>query len=405
VAACLVLAASLVAAQDTAKPPEFTAQDKQEMDALMAHFENERTMPVFEAAGWTMMHVASEDARKRVDPLFGALQEYRKGNAAPVLALGGAKGLVKEFRNLLADPDPVMRAFAAILLAVIDDRESKTEIAKLLKPRPAPAVPAPGEEPDALVRQFDRGRAAIALGLMGAGEYAKDISPLLASDDAIVRSGAALGLGYMGDKTCVKEIAALLKDKDDEVQNCAERALAMLDAREYAKDIASLLVARGDPSVHETACFALAKLRAKDQVPEIAKLLQDEFGRQKASKALAVMGAGDYTNDIAAILGSDEPLSRCAALVSLGILNAKATEDAVAEHLKDKEEFVRPYAALALVLMGSRKYAREAVAGVGEEIDNLLTYHEFDPLVMDDLRKIRDRARANLKEMQAGLAK
>ena len=403
VAVCLVLAASLVAAQDAPKPAAPTAQEKQEMDALLARFQNERTQPLFDAAGWTVLHVASDDAQKRAEPLFGALQEYGKENPAPVLALGGAKGLVKGLRNLLADPDPVMRGFAAILLAVIDDRESKTEIAKLLKPRPA--VTVQDEVADALVRQFDRGRAAIALGLMGAGEYAKEISLLLASDDPVVRSGAALGLGYMNDKTHVKEIAALLKDESDEVQMCAERALAMLNAREYAKEIASLLAAPGDPAVGETACFALAKLQAKEEVPAVAKLLQNQFAQVKAMKALAIMDAGDYTKDIAAILRSDEPLSRCAALVSLGILNAGTTEDAIAEHLKDKEEFVRPYAALALVLMGSQKYAHEAAAGVGEGIDNLLSCNEFDPLVMDELRKIRERAQANLKEMRAGIQK
>jgi hypothetical protein len=55
--------------------------------------------------------------------------------------------------------------------------------------------------------------------------------------------------------------------------------------------------------------------------------------------------------------------------------------------------------------MGSQKYAHEAAAGVGEGIDNLLSCNEFDPLVMDELRKIRERAQANLKEMRAGIQK
>jgi len=398
----VVLLWSPACGQAVPKAAQLSAPEKQAMDALIARTESDRMAPLFSAATWTMLHCCSREAVTRAQPVLRTMEEYGEGNHTAIAAIGGAKGAVNAFRGLLGDPDPVMRGFAAMTLAAFDDRESKGEIAKLLKPHPAPAAAAVA---DAQFADMDRSRAAMALGLMGADEYAKEIAGMLRSDRPNVRSGAALGLGFMNARAHAKEIAVLLNDESDNARGSAERALAMLGAREYAKDIAALLTARGDPSVSETACFALARLRAAEQAREIAKLLGNRFRQGKACRALALMGEKRYAKQIAALLDASNPLSRCDALVSLGILNAREYEDAVAQHLEDKTAFVRPSAALALILMGSEKHAHAAAAHFKDKEKrwHLLSYHYFDPLVVDDLRELRKRADTHFERMRPAL--
>ncbi len=303
------------------------------------------------AAGWTLIHCADQKELKNLGKTLILFRAFMDPKEIPRLVeAGGIKGLKTRVASLLKSKDPVVRGFGAIQLAVIGDAAYKSDIAKLLADK---AGPAP-KQGDRLLYNYDRSRAAMALGLFRAKKYAPRLSALLQSSDEYDRVGAALGLGYMGAKAHVPAIAKLLSDRSDNVQTAAIQALAELNATKYAKDISKLLTSYGDPTVSETAGYALARLNAKEQSGKLAARLGDQFRKGDVSKALALLGAKEHTKDIAALIEDDNSLVRCDALIALGILDAKTYVKKVAAHLQDKEEFVRTYAAVALLLMQDR---------------------------------------------------
>lgn len=307
------------------------------------------------AAAWTLCHCADEKEVKALEKTLNLLQAFSDTNqVAKLVDAGGIKTFKNSIATLLKNKDPVVRGFGAILLAVIGDPAYKSEIAGLLADKSG----RPPKEEDRLLYNFDRSRAAMALGLMGAKEFAPRLSVLLRSSDGTDRAGAALGLGYMGAKEHINDLAKLLSDDEDQVQAAAMQALAELGAADCAKDIARLLTSLGDPSVNETACYALVRLNAKEQARELAALLDHQFRKGNAAKALALLGAKEYTKDIARLTEDSEPLVRCDSLIALGILDAKEYVKDIAAHLRDKEPFVRAYAAVALLLMGDQEYSQ-----------------------------------------------
>lgn len=368
------------------------------------------------SADWTLGHCADPKELKSVSKTLALRWAFEDTKQIPKLVeAGGVKGGKIRFAKLLENKDPVVRGYGAVLLAVIGDTAYKKSIARLLEDKPAPPTieehgfPSDEDRDKAAIalmfRNYDRGQAAIALGLMGAKEYAPRLSELLSSPDLSDRAGAASGLGGMGAKEYIEDIAELLVDREDRVQIAATGALAVLGAKEYAKDIAGLLTDGGDPAVCETACYALARLGAKEQAKELAALLKEEFQKGDAAKALALLGAREYIKEIAQLTESDRPLLRCDAMIALSILDAKQYADQVAAHLDDEEAFVRAYAATALLIMGDQTRSKGIVAVVRSEWKELETdsYHprpapyfaariELHPLVAERWRQLKTRA-------------
>lgn len=326
-------------------------------------------------ASWTLCHCADQKELKNVEKTLDLIEAFEHTKGIPELVeAGGVKGVKIRFANLLKNKDPAIRGYGAVLLAVIGDAAYKNNIARLLEDKPAPPAKEERRSPydddfgQAIIASvsynIDRGQAAMALGLMGAKEYAPRLSELLSSPNESDRAGAASGLGCMGAKEHIDDIARLLVDDEDRVQTAAMGALAVLDAKEYAKDIAGLLTSGGDPMVCETACYALARLNAKEQAKELAALLKDEFRKGDAAKALALLGAREYIKEIARLTEDDRALVRCDAMIALSVLDAEQYVDKVAAHLQNEETFVRAYAATALLIMGDQTHSRDIVAVV-----------------------------------------
>lgn len=358
---CLVIClGNIVASQGQAA--QLPAGEQKELERIQNRLRDHEDL--LAAAGWTLCHCADENEIKAAEKTLNFLEALASTNQpTELIEAGGIKTFKNNVATLLKNKDPVVRGFSAILLAVIGDGAYQSDIAKLLADKSA----RPPKEEDRLLYNFDRSRAAMALGLMGAKEYAPRLSALLRSSDGADRAGAALGLGYMGDKEYAPAVAKLLADDEDQVQTAAMQALAELDAVEYATDISSLLTSLGDPMVNETACYALAQLNAKEQASELAALLRDQFRKGDASKALALLGAKEYTRRIAELIEDNDPLVRCDALIALGILDAKEYVKNVAAHLRDKESYVSAYAAVALLLMGDQTNSKDIVEVVGIE--------------------------------------
>jgi HEAT repeat protein len=343
---------------------ELSPGEQKEYELIQERLRNQQEL--LSRHSWTLVHCADEKEIKAAERTLNLLQAFYDTNQiAKLIEAGGVKEFKSNAASLLKNKDPVVRGFGAVLLAVIGDAAYKSDIAKLLADKRGPPPKEDDGVSDKVWYNFDRNRAAVALGLMGAKEYAPRLSALLRSRDPSDRAGAAEGLGYMGAKEYASTIAKLLSDDDDQVQTAALRALAELGAVEYAKDISGLLTSPGDPS--ETAIYALARLNAKEQASKLAALLHDEFRKRDASKALALLGAKEYTKDIAQLIEDDKPLVRCDALIGLGILDAKEYVTNVAAHLQDNKPFVRAHAAVALLLMGDQTNAKEIVEVVRTE--------------------------------------
>jgi len=361
----VVLAFGIAGCSDQPQAKQLSPGERKEYERIQARFLEPWNHDLMISVSWTLGHCAGEKgmkgAEKSVDLVWAFIIDT---NQIPKLAeAGGVKAFKDDVASLLKNEDPVVRSFGAVSLAVIGDAAYKSDIARLIEDKRG----SPPKEEDRFLYNFDRSRAAMALGIMGAKEYAPRLSALLRSSDPDDRAGAALGLGYMGAKEYVRDIAKLLSDDEDHVQTAAMQALAELDAKEYTKDIAGLLTHIGDPMVNDTACYAIARLKAKEQAKELAALLNDRFRKGNAAKALALLDAKEYIKDIAQLTEDSEPLVRCDALIALAILDEKEYVNKVAEHLQDKETFVRAYAAVALLLMGDQTNSKQIVDVVQSE--------------------------------------
>lgn len=83
------------------------------------------------AAAWTLCHCADEKELKAVEKTLNLLQTFADSRQIPTLVeAGGVKQVKDNVADLLRNKDPVVRGFAAVLLAVIGDPAYKSDIAK-----------------------------------------------------------------------------------------------------------------------------------------------------------------------------------------------------------------------------------------------------------------------------------
>ena len=185
-----------------------------------ARWTDERNGKLVMGALWVASHYEHAD-EKRVEEVLGPVHLYveavGRGDGA-ALEQESIKAFKERVSGLLRDEDQSLRALAAVLLGVCGDKSYASRIAVLLEPRADLDVVPP----------FDRGRAAIALGLVGAKEYTVELVKLLKSPNSFDRSGAAIGLGALRATEHERAIAELLNDADDSVREAAKESLAMM---------------------------------------------------------------------------------------------------------------------------------------------------------------------------------
>jgi HEAT repeat protein len=297
--------------------------------------------------------------------VIGALHKLDDGDSSPLEGLGGPEGMKKELLKSLGSEDPIVRSGAAMLIGIVGDKKLAPNIAELLDKKPGPAS---DDVIDRVKEGADRFAAGIALGLLGATEYAPRLVESLRSDDKNMRTGAAMGLGAMGAKEHAKAIAALLKREDKESKAAAVGVLAQLDAKEYASEIAKLASDRKsvDSDINKLAAYALAKLGAREHAASIAGLLDEKSSKRAAAMALALLDATEYAPRIAKLLSDESSLVRKDALLSLGLMRADEYVKEVAAALDDEEEFVVSAAAFSLLLLDADAYADRIIKIIDE---------------------------------------
>jgi HEAT repeat protein len=371
--------------------------------AQLVHRYNEPSSVNLMSSGtWTLIHAAESKAEVKglLDLLTHLSDPIPTQDQSFVNELGGARGFKEKLAVFLTSKDDVVAGFAATMLGIAGDIAYAPAIAKLLDKTDPP------DESERSSEIISRGRAAVALSLLGAKEYVPKLVAMLQSSNMYDRSGAALALGQLHATEHAKEVAAILSRKELRFDHDASPIYALVEmgvATEHAGEIAKVLQDEFAGEKATAAGYALAKIGAKQYAKDVAKLLGEEYRKGEAAKALAIMGANEYEDEIAKMLSDKSSLNRDDALLALGVLNSTKYVSNVAVHLKDPEGFVKHFAATSLVLLGAEQYADEIIPLVENayQQDLYLTADEFDPLVEEQLVGIRLRFKESYLRMKA----
>jgi HEAT repeat protein len=366
--------------------------DAAEVNELAKRFQKPENVNVFQGAVWTVTHDYAEhkhmdEVMKSVFAYLEALAKFQSGESEPLAKLGGVSGFKRKLTDLLNDGDQAIRSFAAVMIGITGDKALVPSLAKLLDKQTAA-----GERYSMV---YDRGRAALALGMIGAVEYKPRIAELLKSENQYDRSGAIAALESFGATEYAKEIADQLSRSGavDDDPSPVHFLIATGVAKDYKPQLVKAMLDKFRSETSDAAMYALVKLDAKEHSKEIATLLDEEFRKAEAAKALALLGATNYTRRIALLLKDKSGLVRSAAALALGVLAAKEQGSAVAELLKDPEDYVRNYAAAALMLMQAERYYAAALPLLETPHQGraYLTESSFSPLVDEKTREVTQR--------------
>lgn len=376
-------------------PQKNEVEGREEVKQLALRFQNPRSINLITSQMWALTHAGTlknevDDSRQL---LVTFLDKASKNEDA-----GSAKEFKSKMAAFLNSKDDIVAGFAAIVLGISGDLSYAPQIAKLLDK----------EEPsdDQSKPITSRSRAAVALSLMGAREHIPKLAPMLKSQNDYDRMGAAVALGQFQAKEYANEVASLLRSEDLGLSVDESPIYALMEmgvGRAYAADFARVVRDNFDTETTKAAAFALAKLGAKEYKQDIAKLLGQEFQKGDAAIVLALMEATEYVDQIASLLKDQNGLTRTDALLALGIMRATKFVPQVAKHLKDPEVHVPIYAAYALVLMGADRYAEQILPGVEHlyREDLFLGEDRFHPFAEDEIKKIKNRFKESFLRMKA----
>lgn len=355
-------------------PPPLVASPRQAEKSDWRDFttrwkQNKETL---EAIAWTLIHVSeSEKEMEEIVHIWEVIESsVNADDPSTMHTVGGIEAVKARFATLMDSPDQVICASAAISLGVLGDREYGPRLAAELH-----KVPAHSEEE--LLDPLCRGRTAVALGIMGAEGCAVELLPLLESKNRYDREGAALGLNLLEATSFSTQVAELLPTPeryvtDEEYEYLSDDSAIFSLVRmglgsQYASQFVEVVQnSRASSEVRTTAMYALARTGDASFAPVIAELLNERFRKGDAAKALALLGATEYSDQIAGLLHDSEPLVLQDAALALGILGADNYAEQVAALLGHELDFVRYYAAVGIIMMQARSFYQEAIPIIDE---------------------------------------
>lgn len=155
--------------------------------------------------------------------------------------------------------------------------------------------------------------------------------PLMAADDADVRTYAALALGLIRDRRAVPTLVRALSDDDANVRFHAAEGLGRIGARAAALPVAAIAETR-DFTVAFAALDTLARIGEPSVAPRLVPLLDDPLLEVAAVDALGALGAGDVVGPLVGLLEQpDAPVgSIAAALARLDARQRAESDDGAA---------------------------------------------------------------------------
>jgi HEAT repeat protein len=212
---------------------------------------------------------------------------------------------------------------------------------------------------------------------------------------AAIRALVELRAPKVGD-----QFIELLRDPSPEVRKEAAKALGDLPPEGLAKKVASLL--KGKPDEQIAALDALAYLKAKEQIPAITALLNNQPSGvvAAAAEALGRLLAHEQAGLLIALLKVPDDAIQVAAAEALGAMGAKQAAPALRQLLNDPKEggFARLSAAEALGKLQAGEVKPDLIqlyqnptdahlrSGLGEALA------QFGPLPLHDILAIMGTA-------------
>ncbi len=395
----LILFGGAASSQQLANP---NTTNSNETEVFIARFNQPEHLNFLKGAMWTVTHDYADfkkmsEKLKTFQTFFEAVRKYGSGDPKPLAQVGGVRGFKATLSLWLGDDDQAIRSFAAVLIGISGDKALAPQLATLIKERKA------GDDE---MMVYDRGRAAFALGLLGATEYTPLLVAQLESINQYDRSGAMSALARFNATEYAPRIAKLLNRQELGYHDDTAPIHFLVEtgtANNYKPELLQTMLTSLVGEKSETAMYALVSLDAKEAAPAIAKLLDDRFRKEDAAKALALLNATQYSNRVAALLKDESGLVRAAAALSLGVMKSSKHAKQVAELLSDTQGYVRDYAAAALLLMGATKYYKEAYLLMAEAHSKgaYLTDSSFHPFVESKSRSITEELKKELEVAKA----
>jgi hypothetical protein len=201
------------------------------------------------------------------------------------------------------------------------------------------------------------GRAAAVdfLGVVGAGEYASRVAPLVHDRSQRVRSAAVRALGRIGAPDDVPRLLGCLEGDRSVSFAAVVDALVQLGP----PAIPRLRDGLREPHVLARAASAeaLGLLGAVDAVEDLLAHLhpvEDDEVRMRCARALGRIGTPRALLPLTRLVSPSEPPGvRAVAVQSLGRLGGRAATVALVPRLDDEDHRVARNAALGLLLLGS----------------------------------------------------
>jgi HEAT repeat protein len=395
----LILSGMSVSSQQLVKPSD---TQPNETEFFIARFKQPEHLNVLQGAMWTVTHDYADfkkmsEKLKTFQTFFEAVGKYESGDPEPLAQVGGVKAFKETLSLWLRDDDQAIRSFAAVLIGISGDKAFAPQLATLIKERK-------GGDDEMMV--YEKGRAAFAIGLLGAAEYTPLLVAQLESKNQYDRSGAMSALARFNATEHAPRIAKLLNreglgyhDDTSPIHFLVETGTA----KNYKSELLQTMIGSIDGEKSETAMYALVSLNAKESAPAIAKLLDNRFRKEDAAKALALLNATQYSDKIAALLKDESGLVRAAAALSLGVMKSSKHAKQVAALLSDTQGYVHDYAAAALLLMGAKEYYKEAYSVMAEAHSKnaYLTDSSFHPFVENKSRLITEELKKQLEVAKA----
>lgn len=203
-------------------------------------------------------------------------------------------------------------------------------------------------------RPSRRARAAVDLGLVGAGEALSGLTAALRDPDTRVRRAAVWSIGQLRDGSALPMLVPLLGDPSPLVAHRAQEVLAER-GRDAEGAILRYADSTRDPGGRLAAIDLLGWLRVSRAAGLLLRLMNETEPevRVKAVKAAAMLGDPRFLTSFQARLEDPVWEVRCQAAKGLSILGSPDSVPRLAVALRDAQWWVRFYAAAALAESGA----------------------------------------------------
>jgi HEAT repeat protein len=234
---------------------------------------------------------------------------------------------------------------------------------------------------------------------------------LLKDDVLDVRAKAAQVLGKIGASEALPFLCELLKDEAEEVQFKATRSMAQLGVNEIIPDLRKLLTNKNTLTC-SNAIYLLAQANDKKIIPDLMTLLNDKKEASDICASIAYafgkLGVNDIVPELIKLINHKHNVVRLNAVNALAKLKAKESIPQIIPLFKIKDydpnlyanissDMVYPWAAVALVELGAKdQVPKEIIPYLQEKLRN---HWSIYPDTVNEWVEDNERICAVLKEL------